>query len=87
MLAELCGHGNGALIDRTWKVAKEAFSRFAHLVIDDVLWRSKEKLMRKARSMRDSCRGSSLFAEAAICLRATSSHGNTSSASLNKKKD
>lgn len=52
ILAEICGHGGGALVDRAWKVAEEAFPIFADLVIDDVLWRSVEKLMRKARSMR-----------------------------------
>ena len=57
MLAELCGRGTGSLVDRAWKVAEEAFPRFADLVIDDVLWRSVERLMRKARSTRDGSRG------------------------------
>ena len=87
MLAELCGHGNGALRDRAWNVAEEALSTFADLVIDDVLWRSVEKLMRKARSVRDSCRGSSLFANTPVGLRATSSHENTNSSNLSKEKD
>lgn len=50
MLAELCGHGNGALRDGAWNVAEEAFSTFADVVIDDVLWSSVGKLMRTARS-------------------------------------
>lgn len=60
MLAELCGHGTGALIDRAWRVAEEAFSTFADIVIDDILWKSIEKLMRKARSARDASREPSL---------------------------
>ena len=87
MLAELCGHGSGALIDRAWDVAEEAFSTFADLVTDDVLWRSVEKLMRKARSIRDSCRGPSLIADSAVGLRATSSHGKTNSGNFSKEKD
>ena len=59
IIAELCGHGNGPLIDRAWKVAEEAFPKFADLVIDDVLWRSVAKLMQKARCTRVS-RGSTL---------------------------
>ena len=76
MLAELCGHGDGPLIDRAWKVAEEAFTMFADLVIDDVLWRSVEKLMRKARSTKDAPRGSSLPVPLPTCLQLTSSHGN-----------
>lgn len=87
MLAELCGHGNGALRDSAWNVAEEAFSTFADLVIDDVLWRSVEKLMRKARSVRDSRRGSSLSANTPVGLRATSSRGNTDPSNLGKERD
>ena len=76
MLAELCGHGDGPLIDRAWKVAEEAFTMFADLVIDDVRWRSVEKLMRKARSTKDAPRGSSLPVPVPTCPQATSSHGN-----------
>ncbi|KAF6238306.1 hypothetical protein HO173_003586 [Letharia columbiana] len=47
VLAELCGNGNGALIDRAWRVAEEAFAKFSDLVIDDVLWRSVERLIAK----------------------------------------
>ena len=76
MLAELCGHGDGPLIDRAWKIAEEAFTMFADLVIDDVLWSCVEKLMRKARSTKDAPRGSSLPVPAPTCPQLTSSHGN-----------
>ena len=85
MLAELCGRGNGALIDRAWKVAEEAFSTFADLVIDDVLWRSVERLMRKARSTRDDSRGSSLTISAPTHPRATSSQGDFDSGRLSEE--
>ena len=85
MLAELCGHGNGPLIDRAWKVAEEAFSTFAHLVIDDILWRSVEKLMRKARSTRDASRGSSLPIPAPTSLPAISSFENMDTGRHNKE--
>ena len=75
MLAELCGHGDGPLIERAWKVAEEAFNMFPDLVIDDVRWRSVEKLMRKARSTKGAPRGSSLPVPAPTCPQATSSHG------------
>ena len=75
MLAELCGHGDGPLIDRAWKVAEEAFTLFPNLVIDDVRWRSVEKLMRKARSTKGAPRGSSLPVPAPTCSQVTSSHG------------
>ncbi|CAD6568028.1 MAG: hypothetical protein ASARMPRED_001388 [Alectoria sarmentosa] len=84
MLAELCGHGNGALANRAWKVAEEAFTVFADLVIDDVLWRSVEKLMGKARSTRDGSRGSLLPIPTPINPRATSSHGNLDSSRFSK---
>lgn len=84
MLAELCGHANGALINRAWKVAEEAFTKFAGLVIDDVLWRSVEKLMRKARFTRDNSRGSLLPLSAPVSSRATSSHENFNSSRSNK---
>ena len=76
MLAELCGHGDGPLTDRAWKVAEEAFTMFADLVIDDVLWRSVEKLMRKARSTKGAPRASSLPVPASTCSQATPSHRN-----------
>lgn len=76
MLAELCGRGDGPVVDRAWKVAEEAFTMFADLVIDDVLWRSVERLMRKARSTKDAPRGSSLPVPAPTCPQSTPSHGN-----------
>ncbi len=76
VLAELCGNGSGELIDRAWRVAEEAFPKFAELTIDDVIWRSVEKLMRKARSTRDGIRGSSLPNPALVGPRATSEHWN-----------
>ena len=85
MLAELCGHGTGALIDRAWKVAEEAFSTFADLVIDDILWRSVEKLMRKARSARDASQGSSLPIPASTSPPATSSSGTMDTGRTNKE--
>ena len=87
VLAELCGHGNGALIDRAWKVAEEAFPKLAGLVIDDVLWRSVEKLMQKARSMRDGSRASSLPTSATLHPRTTSSHGDINTGRLNIETD
>ena len=84
ILAELCGHGDGASVDRAWSVAEEAFPKFAELVIDDVLWRSVEKLMRKARSMRDGSRGSLLPTFAPIC---SSSHGNLNSDNFEEKEN
>lgn len=85
MLAELCGHGTGALIDRAWRVAEEAFSKFSDLVIDDVLWRSIEKLMRKARSARDASRGSSLPIPAPTSLLGLSSSEDMASGRTNKE--
>ena len=85
ILVELCGQGNGPLIDRAWKAAEEAFPKFAELVIDDVLWRSVEKLMRKARANRDSSlRSSALAIPASFCSRGVSSNGNLSSDGLNE---
>lgn len=85
MLAELCGHGTGASIDRAWKVAEEAFSTFADLVIDDILWRSIEKLMRKARSARDASRGSSLPIPAPTSPPAIPSSGDMDTGRTNKE--
>ena len=76
VLAELCGHGHGALKDRAWKVAEEAFPILAKVVIDDVLWRSVEKLMRKARSIRDASQVSSLPVPAPIYPQAIPSQEN-----------
>ena len=76
MLAELCGHGVGPLIDRAWKVAEEAFPMFADLVIDDVLWKSVGKLMRKARSTKVAPRGSPLPVPTPTYPQATHSQGN-----------
>ena len=60
-------------------------SIFAEVVIDNVLWRSVEKLMRKAPFR---CRGSSLFANTPVGLRETSSRENTDSSNLsNNEKD
>lgn len=85
VLAELCGHGNGVLIDRAWEIAEEAFIVFADLVIDDVLWRSVEKLMRKARSKRDGSQVSSLPIRAPLGSQATSSHGNLNASMSNEE--
>ena len=74
VLAELCGHGNGALTDRAWKVAEEAFPKLAELVIDDVLWRSVEKLMHKARSTRDGSQASSRPFSVTVLPQTKSSH-------------
>ena len=85
ILAELCGQGNGPLIDRAWKVAEEAFPKFADLVIDDVLWRSVEKIMQKARATRDcSLRSSALSMPAPVCSRGASLNGNLGPGGLNE---
>ena len=83
VLAEICGQASGPLADRAWKVAEEAFSTLAELVIDDVLWRSVEKLMRKAKSARDASRGPSLPVPAPTCSQATPSHENMNTDRLN----
>ena len=86
MLAELCGPGSGPLIDRAWRIAEEAFPKFAKLVIDDVLWRSVEKIMQKARATRDrSLRSSALSSmPASVCSRGVSLNGNLSSGGLSE---
>ncbi|KAM0805138.1 hypothetical protein BDR22DRAFT_817622 [Usnea florida] len=74
ILAELCGPGSGPLIDRAWRIAEEAFPKFAELVIDDVLWRSVEKIMQKARATRDRSLGSSALSSMPVsgCSRGVS---------------
>lgn len=87
VLAELCGNGNGALIDRAWRVAEEAFAKFSDLVIDDILWRSVERLMRKARSTRDRSRVSSPPVSAPFYSGPTSSPGKPRPSRFNEEEN
>ena len=88
VLAELCGYGDGALVDRAWEVAEEAFDKLAGLVIDDVLWRSVGKLMQKARGLRDGgLRASSFSASQAGHTRITASHGDIDAGRLGGETD
>ena len=86
ILAELCGPGSGPLIDRAWRVAEEAFPKFAELVIDDILWRSVEKIMQKARATRDSSLRSSTLSSmpTSVSSRGVSLNGILSSGGLNE---
>ena len=52
LLAELCEHTEGPNIDNAWTVAELGFSNIKEMIRDDVIWRSMEKLMQKARSAR-----------------------------------
>ena len=73
LLAELCGHGNGSLANRAWKVAEVSMEKYASLMIDEGLWKSIEKLMQKARSVRDRRSSTSLQAPESVESRTASS--------------
>ncbi|KUJ08351.1 uncharacterized protein LY89DRAFT_725234 [Mollisia scopiformis] len=52
VLAELCEHTEGSLIERAWMVAEASFAKYKTTIHDPVLWNSLEKLMSKAQSAR-----------------------------------
>jgi hypothetical protein len=52
LLAELCEHTEGPLVDHAWIIADASFPRIKRVILDDVLLGSMEKLMRKARTAR-----------------------------------
>lgn len=53
-LSELCGHTQGLQVEKAWIAVEASFSKIMDLVVDDGLCKSLEKLMAKARSVRDS---------------------------------
>jgi hypothetical protein len=52
LLAELCEHTEGPHIENAWVIAEASFMKCKDTIKDDVLWRSLDKLMRKARSIK-----------------------------------
>ncbi|TVY83900.1 C6 finger domain transcription factor nscR [Lachnellula suecica] len=54
LLAELCEHTEGTLVDRAWIIAEASFSRLKDMKLDTILLRSMGELMRKAQSARNS---------------------------------
>jgi hypothetical protein len=52
LLAELCEHTEGPLIEKAWIVAEGSFQHYHEIMYKRPLWKSVEKLMRKARSIR-----------------------------------
>jgi len=52
LLAELCEHTEGPLVEKAWIVAEGSFEHYHDIMHKRPLWRSVEKLMRKARSIR-----------------------------------
>lgn len=52
MLAELCEHTDGPLVDKAWIIAEAIFPKIKNVILDDVLLGSMEKLMRNARAAR-----------------------------------
>ena len=56
LLAELCGCHRGPKIEKAWYVAEASFPQIMGMMVDDALKSSMERLMTKARSVRDGFR-------------------------------
>ena len=52
LLTELCEHTDGPLIEKAWIVAEGSFDYYRDIMHKRPLWKSVEKLMHKARSIR-----------------------------------
>jgi hypothetical protein len=52
LLAELCEHTEGPLVDRAWVTAEASFAKYQGTIKDAALWSSIKNLMHRARSAR-----------------------------------
>jgi hypothetical protein len=52
LLAELCEHTEGPLVDRAWVTAEASFAKYQETIKDAALWSSIKNLMHRARSAR-----------------------------------
>jgi len=52
LLAELCEHTDGPLVDRAWITAEASFAKYQGTINDAALWSSIKNLMHRARSAR-----------------------------------
>jgi hypothetical protein len=50
LLAELCEHTEGPLVDRAWITAEASFAKYQEAINDTALWSSIKNLMHRARS-------------------------------------
>ena len=52
LLAELCEHTDGPLVDRAWITAEASFAKYQGTINDAALWSSIKNLMYRARTAR-----------------------------------
>ena len=76
LLAELCEHTEGPLIEKAWIVAEGSFEHYREIMHKRPLWKSVEKLMRKARSIRQNA------TSLALRVDSTSVHSTVGTAQL-----